>query len=71
VSQIVGITKNSALLRFINKPVQWVEELADLTVEQQREFEQFHHTAGTWKGCHKVIAKLEVINRCICCRTIN
>jgi hypothetical protein len=60
VGYIMGIAKNNTLLRCISEPMQWVQELADLTGEKQREFYQFHYAAGTWKRRRKVIAKLEV-----------
>jgi hypothetical protein len=63
VGYIVGIAKNEALLRCIHKPMKWVQELADLTGEKQREFYQFHYAAGTWKRRRKVIAKLEVTDQ--------
>jgi hypothetical protein len=63
VGYIVGIAKNAALLRCIDEPMQWVQELAEQTGEKQREFFQFYYAAITWKRRRKVIAKLEVTDK--------
>jgi hypothetical protein len=57
------LQKNKTLLQCIRQPMQWVQELAQMSGEKQREFYQFYYATGTWKRCRKVVAKLEVTDQ--------
>lgn len=63
VSYIVGLARNSRLERDIERPMQWVEQLHQLTGEKQREFLRLFYAAKSWKKRRQVIAKLEVTNK--------
>jgi hypothetical protein len=63
VKYIVGIVRNKRLEKVIERGMQIVEQLVELTGEKQREFFFFDYAADSWKRSRQIIAKLEVTDK--------
>jgi len=63
VDYIIGIAKNSRLLKEVAQGIDVVSQIHELTGEKQVAFNRFIYRAHSWKAIRVVLAKLEVTDK--------